>query len=79
MTNHQSESSNHDIDKRMEELEYRSAHQELTQDNLTSGVVEQQQQIAKLTTQVKYLQQQLKRFEETMPGSESAEPPPPHY
>jgi len=66
------------VNTRIEQLETRIAHQDLTIEDLNKSVTAQWRQIDDLTKQVERMAARLQHVEaNAAPGA--AEPPPPHY
>ena len=64
---------------RIEELEFRTAHQEAAIEELTQTTLDQQQQIARLELQLKHLHALVRQLPSGAVGPADQEPPPPHY
>lgn len=67
------------MESRVEELEFKLAHQELSLEELTQSNLDQQKQLDELKIQIKYLKSLISQVGQSAVGSESDEPPPPHY
>ncbi len=67
------------MESRIDELEVRSAHQELAIETLLEQLREQQQRIDALHAQVRYLYEQLQTLAPSEVAPASEEMPPPHY
>ncbi len=67
------------LQRRLEELEVRLAHQEYTQEEQARVQLELQQANAELRRQVQWLRDRLRELEAHSAGPEGDEPPPPHY
>ncbi|WP_019562587.1 SlyX family protein [Thioalkalivibrio sp. ALMg13-2] len=67
------------LQKRIEDLEIRLAHQEYTQEEQARVQLELQQANTELRQQVQWLRARMRDLEEHGGGPEGAEPPPPHY
>ena len=63
---------------RIEALEVRIAHQDRTIEDLNKSVTDQWRQVDALAKQVRQLTERLQRVEESAPGTEGPDPPPPH-
>lgn len=64
---------------RIEALEVRIAHQERVIEDLNASVTEQWKRLDGLAKQVERMTDRLQRVEDTTPGAEGPDPPPPHY
>jgi len=67
------------IDARIDELEVRLAHQDLSMSELSNEVYRQQQQIAQLEAAVRQLAARLESSEEARPAGYPEKEVPPHY
>ncbi|WP_038050909.1 SlyX family protein [Thioalkalivibrio sp. ALJ1] len=67
------------LQKRIEDLEVRLAHQEYTQEEQARVQLALQQANSELRQQVQWLRDRLRELEERDGGPEGAERPPPHY
>ena len=67
------------IEERITELESRVAFQDDTIQKLNDVIVEQQQRIDQLSTQMGVLQEQIQSLVPELIADESQETPPPHY
>lgn len=67
------------MESRIEELEVRSAHQELAIETLSEQVRQQQATIDALRAQLQYLHEQLRVLSPGDVAPASEETPPPHY
>ncbi|WP_018872964.1 SlyX family protein [Thioalkalivibrio sp. ALJ16] len=67
------------LQRRLEDLEIRLAHQEYTQEEQARVQLELQQANSELRRQVQWLRDRLRELEAHSAGPEGDEPPPPHY
>jgi len=64
---------------RIDGLEIRIAHQDATIEDLNATVTSHWKQIEDLTYRLVRLSDQMREVENSVPGSDATEPPPPHY
>lgn len=67
------------MESRIDDLEIRSAHLEVEQEQLTRTVLEQQKVIEELHAQVEYLKTLVRDMAPSAVASQADETPPPHY
>lgn len=67
------------LDKRIDALEARVAHQDRTIEDLNETVTAQWTEIETLTRQVVRLDEQVREAQDRTPGAREPDPPPPHY
>ena len=67
------------MEDRIETLEVKSAHMEMSVDTLTQTVLEQEQQILNLKAEIELIKSMLAQITPSAVVSEADEPPPPHY
>lgn len=67
------------MEPRIEELEFKLAHQELSLEELTQSYLDQQKQIDELKVQIKYLKSLIPQTGQSAVVNEADETPPPHY
>lgn len=65
--------------ERISALENRVAFQEDALDKLSDVIARQDQCLVTLERQIKYLHEQLKKFDHPLMADADIEPPPPHY
>lgn len=67
------------MEQRLTELETRMAFQDDTIQKLNDVVVAQQDQLDRLSAELKYLNEKIKLLDAELVASEDRETPPPHY
>lgn len=67
------------MNEQIEELQAKIAFQEQTIDELTRGLVAQQNEIYEIRVMLEHLHKQLKAVGQAGINSAADEPPPPHY
>lgn len=68
-----------ELQKRIEDLEYKAAFQEQTIDELNDALSQQQLLITKMQDQMKYVVGKVKNMDSSNLADASEETPPPHY
>lgn len=68
-----------ELQNRIDDLEIRTAHQELALENLTAHSLEQDRSIERLQAEIEQLKRMLRELSPSPLAPESAETPPPHY
>jgi SlyX protein len=66
-------------DARIEALEVRVAYQDRVIEELNEAVTAQWKQLDRLAKDVARMSDRIKSVEESVPGSDAPDPPPPHY
>ncbi len=67
------------LERRIDDLEFRSAHQEAALEDLTTTVMAQRQQLEELGAQLEYMKSLLQDLSPSAVAPASEETPPPHY
>ncbi|GAB4356207.1 MAG: hypothetical protein Kow006_23140 [Gammaproteobacteria bacterium] len=67
------------LEERLVEVEVRVAHQDAAIETLTQTLLEKDQLLRQLRTQLETLEQQMRLADLTGVADASQEPPPPHY
>lgn len=66
-------------ESRLDDLEFRFAHQELAVDELTRQLLEQEKTIERMRKELDYIKSMLKDMAPSAVAPRSEETPPPHY
>jgi len=67
------------MESRLDQLETRTTFQEAAIDALTRNLLDQQQQIETLRSELDYMKSLLRDLAPSAVGAAADEPPPPHY